>query len=579
LIPCREDPEAPLAFCEWLACALVITPLKSVRRKPRHSVCIEKTLDWHCALSAQSWDAALAVAVSHSNPPPLTRPAWAACLPGPRSRYLGTLVALEGLCGTCVISIQDAAAVQIPLTASFAELPVLQYVPGTGPPGASQADVDSYLERVLPGSASAPPSPLLQCRVTWTGDIKDALKSARTKCRVVVRGTGALDGSRLLLRGIELKPLHAALVKGQVTLGDVLERMEYEILSGLLELDAERSKGVAISISGLQVLCPPKRYRSAVQINGYNAWPARAAAPLGSVAVSDLKILGGWTDESDGPETLAPNSHFSNCLYHAAASSVKLGASGLRCKAITLLQGNAGGCVNIGCRGLLPARVKDMAASGIFIHRICQATERTCGQGALVTSGNVCVGGSVQTCTVSQVTVPYLGGARFSEAVQGPNVYWRVCEVGFCPGESTRSTYMDNIRLLGISPRFAPIGPEDSWFLFYVKSQGPCEDAELGDVYLTLPVSASALEARRTHCESACRVYTLPQDPLRRDYFVCANDADPSLGVDALWIQGKCGLNVARNVDFVRVKPKKLVCPKRREVASEVAVARCGPGS
>ena len=575
IVPCK-DVEASLSFCEWFVCTLAVAPHDGRCRTARHVVRIEKSLDWSCALSAESWSKALARATRCSGAT-LTRPAWAAALPGPCAQYLGSLVGLRNLRGTCVIWIKDSATVRIPLTTSFAVLPVLQYVPGTGPPGASQALLDEYVENILPGAARAPPSPLLECKVTWAGNIEDALRSAKTRCAVLVRGTGALDGSLLAKTGRALAPMRLALVKGQATLGAVLARVEYEILSGLLEIDAESSGRVSISVLGLQVLCPPKRFRSAVQLNGYNAWPARAGVPWGRVRVSDLKVLGAWVDESDGPETLAPGSRFTDCLFHAAGSSIKLGASSLRFRGITLLQGNAGGCVNVGCGGRLPAPMKDARARGVFVQRVCHADGQARGLGALVTSGNVCTGGSVEGCTVSEVIVPYLGGSLTETGeLRGPNVYWRVCAVGFSPAESTRSTRMDDIRLLYIAPDFPPIGPEASRFFFYVEGRAT-RDAELGDVYLALPAATG--EARRVYSETACRICVFPSDPLRKDYFVCANGGRASSGVDSIWLQGKCGQDVAPNVEILNVKPGRVLCPRRSDVISRADLARCQLGA
>ena len=565
LVPCEEAEES-LAFCESFACTVAVAPRDGLEAvaAAQHSVLIERSLDWSSALSAEAWSEALARATRCSSAV-LTRPAWAR-----GARYLGSLVELRDLTGTCVIWIKDGATVQIPLTTSFAELPALRYVSGTGPPGASQALLDDYLTNVLPGATRAPSSPLLECGVAWDGDMAAALRSAQTRCTLLVRGTGALDGSPLA--GTQLAPLSSALVSGQATLGAVLARVEYEILSGLLEIDAESTKKVSISVEGPQVLCPPKRFRSAVQLNGYNAWPARAGVPAGRVRVSDLKILGAWVEESDGPETLAPGCRFRDCLFHVAASGIKLGASCLRYRGITLLQGNAGGCVNIGCGGRLPARVRDARARHVFVQRVCHADGQARGLGALVTSGNACTGGSVQCCIVSDVFVPYLGGSLADGQLRGPNVYWRLCAVGFSPAGSTRPTRMDDVRLLRIAPDFPPRGPQDSSFFFYV--DGPkTRDAELGEVFLVLP--ARPEEARRVYFKSASRIRVFPADPLRQDYFVCANDGAASSGVDSFWLQGRCGDDVPRNVELLNVKPRRVLCPQRSDVLSRIDLARC----
>jgi len=594
LLPCALDSEAPLglAFCEFFACTLAL----SVRpppppKEPDYRLSICGSIPWKCAYSNKTWDAFLDKG-EIGGALPLNRPAWRDPLPGPRAQYFGTLTELENFHGSCDIWINDTSVVEIPLTTSYASLPRLLYASG-GPPGAGQADLDAYILGPLRDSRTAPASPFLDCVVTWAGDMQAALKSARTDSSVRVRGTGVLDGSRLAREiGTGLQQLRTELVSGSSTFGQVLKRMEYEILSGLLELDATgeaSSEDAAIDAQGLQVLSPPKRYRSAVQLNGYNAWPASAGVPPGSVHVFDFKILGGWIDASDGPETLAAKSTLGRCLYHVADDAVKLGASALRYTDVTLLQGNAGGAVNVGCFGVLPAPISDISASGFYVQRVCQLTDQADGLGGLVTSRNVCGGGSVSACTVSRMVVPFLGGARTAPAaageevpIRGPNAYWRVAAIGFqvggaFSGPSLQQTTMDNIDLLALAPRFPPLGPAGGWFLYYWQdssggSAGQRRLARLGQMRLTLAPDGGTSrrarrEAREVYSESACRVHTLPQDPLRTEYFVCANNGTPNQGVDSCWLEGLRGYDVPANVTLQRISPKSVLTPVRKYVA------------
>lgn len=617
LVPCAFDVEAPLglAFCEFYACTLAVSVRPALPpNEPDYRLSICGSIPWKCAYSDKTWEAFLCKGGVRGRLP-LNRPAWREpLLPGPRAQYFGSLCGLKDFHGVCDVWINDTSVVEIPLTTSYATLPLLLYSSG-GPPGAGQADLDAYILGPLRDSITAPSSPFLDCVVSWDGDIQTALKSARTDSSLRLRGTGVLDGSRLAREvGVQLAPLRVELVSGTSTFGQVLKRMEYEILSGLLELDATgtaTAEDVAIDVQGIQILSPPKRYRSSVQLNGYNAWPAAAGVPPGAVRVFDVKMLGGWIDASDGPETLAAKSTFGHCLYHVAADAVKLGASSLRYIEVTLLQGNAGGVVNVGCSGALPAPISDISASGFYVQRVCQFTGQADGLGALVTTRNVCRGGSVSACTVSRMVVPFLGGVRTAPAsageevpISGPNVYWRSAAIGFqvqvqvqvggasgggvfAAPAALQQTTMDNINLLALAPRFPPLGPSASWFLYYWQQgsssstsgglAGQRRLAKLGRMRLTLAPPArgggggaskkvARRESRQVYDESACTVNTLPQDPLRADYFVCANNSAAGNGVDSYWLKGLRGYTVPTNVTLQRISPESVLTPVRKYV-------------
>lgn len=585
IVPCRRE-YGSTTFCESFACVLSIASRSSIPEsmlqcdEPTHTLHICGSIPWKCTLSETTWEQVVHreknVRCSCANL--LARPAWAACHHGwlgPQARYNGSLLGLGEKTGLCDIWINDTSCVGIPLTSSYVVLPHLKHVGG----GGCQADVDTYICTTLPGSSGVPSSPILDCVVDWTGDLSECFKSIPTHCRVCVRGTGVLDGTRLLTAwGSQVCPLNA-IVPGKATLGQVLRRAQYEIVSGLLEIDAigSREGSPAITVNGPQILSPPKRYRSAVQLNGFNATRSDSSSPGGRVHVRDLKVIGGWVEASDGPETLATGSHFTLCCYHIASDAVKIGAGGLRYEGVTLLQGNAGGCINIGCDGKIPAAIADIGVCGIYVQRVCQSTAQSDGVGGLIVSRNACTGGSVECCTISDLHVPFLGGSSVVASddaqevpLKGPNMYWRVSAIGYALSsqDSHHPTTMTRIDLLRIAPRMMPLGAEDTWFLYYRIAPASTTTVErayakLGQMRLTLPPGENARKTRQIYENSACRIYTFPQDPLRTDYFVCANVLIPIVGVDSLWLKHRTGFDIPRNVSFLDIIPTGVVTPLR----------------
>lgn len=615
IVPCTPDEETTLglSFCESFVCALSLGVRTAVpqtllcdKHATFHQICIYKSIPWECTSSALTWERVIhQEGAAKCSSDLLTRPAWLCSTDASslRMSYSGSLVSLAQKAGVCDIWINDAICIDIPLSTSFATLPYLEYV--KGPIGTNQTLMEEFLQQHVTGSSEVPASFFLECVVSWqdASDVEGWIKSLPTSCRVCVRGTGTLDGTRLLAawgsdvqRLDELKP-------GDVTLGQLLRRVEYEILSGLLEIDArqETTYRPAIIVQGPSIVSPPKRFKSSVQLNGYNAYdaslPGGHRAPSGSVEVSDLKLLGGWSAASNGPETLASGSSFRMCLYHLASDAIRLGASHLRYSCTTLLQGNAGGCVNVGCAGHLPTPISDICARDIFVQRVCQIDGQPDGVGALITSRNSSTGGSVSNCRVSNLHAPFLGGSRSAQSVavsseapaRGPNVFWRVSAIGYVVstlGVGVKQTEMSDIELLSISPRFLPLAQTASWFLYYwlLSSPGSAASAAinsqlkvatLGHMLLTRPASETPSQTRHTYEETASRVYSFPQDPLRLDYYVCANAFQPpSFGVDSYWLENQAGFDVPTNVETINIKPSRITTPIRPLIKYASALSR-----
>lgn len=616
IVPCspNEETMVGLSFCESFVCALSLGVRTTVPHTflcdtdaTFHRLCICKSIPWQCMASELTWDQVIhREGAARCSSDILTRPAWQCSTDNSllRMTYSGSLVSLALKTGVCDICIHDGVCIEIPLTSSFATLPYLKYA-GGGPSGANQTLMDEFLQQHVAGSSEVHASPFLECVVSWEDpvNVRSWIKSLPTTCRVCVRGMGALDGTRLLATwGSDIQPLND-LIQSKVTLGQLLRRVEYEILSGLLEIDAHQDSTYcpAIVVEGLSIISPPKRYKSSVQLNGYNVYDVSNSdnrpVPSGSVEVCDLKLLGGWSAASNGPETLATGSSFRMCLYHLASDAIRLGASCLRYSCTTLLQGNAGGCVNVGCDGRLPMPISDICTRDIFVHRVCQIDGQSDGLGALITSRNSGTGGSVSHCRISNLHVPFLGGSLTSQSVtesneaslRGPNVFWRVSAIGYLvsalDATAGMQTAMSDIDLISISPRFLPLVQAASWFLYYrmlfspdgvinAATSSQLQMATLGHMRLTLPASETPSQTRCTYEETACKVYSFPQDPLRLDYYVCANASTQTYGIDSYWLEKQTGYDVPTNVETINITPSSITTPLRPLIKSTSALTR-----
>uniref|UniRef100_A0A6C0C1F4 Uncharacterized protein n=1 Tax=viral metagenome TaxID=1070528 RepID=A0A6C0C1F4_9ZZZZ len=600
IVPCSlsEDVSHGISFCECFVGILSVSVRPAIpeqllcdEEESYHRLCICKSIPWCCTTSDLAWDNCVHTHQAiQGYSDILRRPAWQ-CSTDYIMTYSGSLVSLASKSGLCEIILQDSVCIEIPLTCSFATLPQLTYV-GGGPLGADQTAMNAFLKQHVAGSSEASPYEMLKCIVSWTepSEPRDWIKSLPTACRVSIRGTGILDGTRLLHKwASDVKPLKS-LESNKATLGEVLQRAEYEILSGLLEIDAyqDASMSAAIIVQGLSIISPPPRFQSSVQLNGYNVYnpwnPDDNRTYSGSVKVRDLKVLGGWSENSSGPVTLSPGSSFCMCLYHLASDAICLGASHLRYSSTTLLQGNAGGCVNIGCNGDLPLPISDIFAEGIYVPRVCQSSGGPKGLGALIVSKNSGTGGSISCCRVSQLHIPFLGGslstgdasASTVAAVKGPNIYWRVSAIGYLVDDAATvvPTRMSDIDLLSISPQFLPTVSDDSWFVYYRLAnsnagiaaipQLQLQSLTLGHMRLTLVRTDKPSETRQTYEETACRIYSFPQDPLRIDYYVCPNALSLTSGVDSYWLAKLTGYDVPTNVQLRNITPSRITAPRRR---------------
>ena len=162
---------------------------------------------------------------------------------------------------------------------------------------------------------------------------------------------------------------------------------QYRVYSGLLVLSSKYSSPTdvstpAIDVKGITVGFGPKRNNGAVQLN---APYAKAASSLTDtsmgfdsnnfkVNVSDLKVVGNWIDAADGPEIMGQNSTVESLYLHVNDDSIKVAVNGIRISDVTVLQGDAGGVVDLGSYGYNRGSISDAVVDGVYVHRITHTT-------------------------------------------------------------------------------------------------------------------------------------------------------------------------------------------------------------
>ena len=132
---------------------------------------------------------------------------------------------------------------------------------------------------------------------------------------------------------------------------------------------------------------------------------------------------------------------------------------------------------------------------------------------------------------------------------------------------------MSNIDLLAIISRFPPQCPEASWFTYYwrdasqsISSSAKTTIGKLGRMRFTSPPEDTRALTRQVYEKTSCRIYTQPQYPLLKDYYVCANVASATSGVDKFWLANESGYEVPTNVSLINITPTSITTPLRQLV-------------
>ena len=239
----------------------------------------------------------------------------------------------------------------------------------------------------------------------------------RTETTIEVSGHGVIDGRRLqALPDMSNRWLFRALPYGKVfKLSDIAtvrsdgnfdqvtyqQVLEYQLNSGLITLSSASDAPFAISVESLTVANAPTRHQAAINLNVVTQ-PMATLDELREgrfdfessnrpVHLAGIKVVGNWRDAADGPEVGGNGSLVEHVFLHVADDAIKLAAQYVIYRHATVLQGDAGGVMNIGSYGYNRG-VRGSRLEHIYVHRVCQQlqgphrTAQDDDRGGLITS-------------------------------------------------------------------------------------------------------------------------------------------------------------------------------------------------
>jgi hypothetical protein len=218
----------------------------------------------------------------------------------------------------------------------------------------------------------------------------DAVKDKTTGCNVaggverieaqnaadqlIVEGFGRINGYTVLDRYKRCKPKDKdTSACGTSFSGGAFtpwEEARWTIDGQLLNLSSEyqsHSATFGIDVSHITVAWPTYRGQSPIELN-----IARDGVQNNhAVKMFNVKQVGGWIDQADGPEVMGSGSQIFYTYIHAADDAIKISAPGVLYNNTTILKGAAGGAVNIGSYGY-NRTVSGSKVNDVYIHRITQ---------------------------------------------------------------------------------------------------------------------------------------------------------------------------------------------------------------
>ncbi|MEM7364383.1 MAG: hypothetical protein AAF525_10200 [Pseudomonadota bacterium] len=355
----------------------------------------------------------------------------------------------------------------------------------------------------------APRSALPDFRVRYLGTAM-----LRTETTIEVSGHGVIDGRHLqalpdmsnrwlfrgLPRGKVFKLSDTATVRSDgngdhVTYQQVLE---YQLNSGLITLSSASDAPFAISVESLTVANAPRRHQAAINLNVVTLPMASVdelrqgrfdfEASNRPVHAAGIKVVGNWQDAADGPEVGGDGSLVEHVFLHVADDAIKLAAQDVIYRHATVLQGDAGGVMNIGSYGYNRG-VRGSRLEHIHVHRVCQQlhgphrTAQDDDRGGLITSrtGNFNFLGQ-GTNGLSDIVIDGLWVAPV-----GGNHVSRILALGVMGGRrTTRTGFIDRFNPVArfrfggflIRELRVPVQPDAPMLVYSQPMRGEGQDAE-----------------------------------------------------------------------------------------------------
>ena len=240
---------------------------------------------------------------------------------------------------------------------------------------------------------------------------------------------------------------------------------DYKVLTGQLILNSSAGVEFPIDVSGITIANSPIRHDAAVKLNFVSSCEGGTRPYIGyrsgnaPVKIFDVKRVV-WNGASDAFE-VGQGSYVGHSWILSADDSIKISAPNQRFENMTVLQGNAGGVVNIGSYGY-NLGTEGSSVEGVYVPRIVQGGEfgddisdPRQGQGGATAviqtltcplKNNRNEDQKVTDVTINNFTIAALGGDDIQNGV-GVNSYNRPFALGiqdmssFCSGPWSDVTF------------------------------------------------------------------------------------------------------------------------------------------
>lgn len=251
-----------------------------------------------------------------------------------------------------------------------------------------------------------------------------------TKAKISVSGLGRIVGWNAMktqyYNGWDNFP--AGDVQTYSNIYDWTEKARFQIDANLLALSSINQSGdytdlsncwgggqnnYAIDVSGVQVAWGSRLGQSPIQLNSYFNGESEDTSKY-CAKMHDLKYVGNWNDQADGPDIIGGGSLASFNYLHTCDDGIKVASDVTKFLDTTMLQGSAGSAIMLGSYGL--TRENGIAGSlvdGVYVHRSLQ-NNNPCGNfrntgGLISTRGCPIHASGLTDATVNNLHLPALG--------------------------------------------------------------------------------------------------------------------------------------------------------------------------
>jgi len=304
----------------------------------------------------------------------------------------------------------------------------------------------------------------------------------------------------------------------------------------------------SIDVSGVQVVWGSRIGHSDISLNSQFVGETEDTSNY-CVKMYDVKSVGNWNDQADGPDIVGGGSYSSFTYTQASDDNIKVASDMTLREHSTVLQGSAGSAVMLGSYGKTRVNgIKGSKVDGVYVHRSLQNDFEGGGCGS---SGNTAGLISTRSCaeqakgltdaTVTNLHVPALGSnSAGANSVGQPFGIGVWMESMFCDGITPKDPYpISNLAFTNIYIDVNPSCPSR----FYDDS---------GNVAWGDDGSPSAIfyGTDNGNCDYEGAVEFSSNQEGTAAYFVCGADSEE----DAQYCMSTAGVGGVINVNYTLIE-------------------------